>query len=183
MLRRPVAEFVFEQFVDYEKLAHCFAGGAAFGDYVKHRFFHVDDVKQRRHPFGVDVVLDVKFRAATLFFRQVVVSEMFQSVEYRRRSQRRAAYAQHHESVAPRAHVPGAFEYVFNDFVLIVRQVHPALPAFARLGKHRGSGFGGFGGAAVYFDVRYAVFANGAAHHVVEIECKRFAHKYHSFIL
>ena len=119
-----LSDRLFQDVGNDEVLTHRFAGGAALRDDVEHGAFHVDDVEKREHTLRVDVVLDEKFQPP-LFIRKVVVAEMAKRREHRDGTQRAAAYAQHDEVVEILSDVRRAFEYVPDDFVLIVRQVRP----------------------------------------------------------
>ena len=128
---RLVSQRLFEDVVDDEVLRHRLAGRARLGDDVEARLFRLDDVEQRGHALGVDVVFDVELRALALGGREVVVMQVAEGVEHGDGAERAAADAQNDEVAELAAHFLGGGDDVFDDLFLVVRQLRPAHHALA----------------------------------------------------
>ena len=128
---RLIAQLLFENIVDDEVLGHRLGSATRLGDDVEHGLFDVDDVKERLHSFGVDVVLDVELGTLALALGQVVVMQMAYSLERRNGTERAAAYAEYDEVLEILADLLCCDEDVFDDFVLIVRKFRPTHHALA----------------------------------------------------
>ena len=168
----PVVADSLPERVGYDEiLAHGLGSGSALGDDIEHGAPEVDDIEEREHPFGVDIVLDKELHAA-FFGGKVVVTEVAERGEHRGGAERAAAYAQHHEGVELGTDFLRLGEDVLDDFVLVVRQVRP-----------RGHARAADGGEFLVCRARLVadghevivgkpVISHEFLHHVVEIEFK-----------
>ncbi len=167
---RFFADCFFKYIVKYYELRKSFARFARFGNNVEIRRFDVYNVEKRRHAFGVDIALDVKFGGFAHFFGQLVVMQMQQRVKHANRSERRTAYAEHNKTrrlVAYRlTERVELVDFGFAD----KRRIRPLLPTLSAV-------FDNFlicrivrFVCLVYFGLLNAVRADGRFHHIVVVE-------------
>ena len=167
---RFFADCFFKYIVKYYELRKSFARFARFCNDVEIRRFNIYNVEKRRHAFGVDIVLYVKFGGFAHFFGQLVVMQMQQRVKYANGTERRTAYAEYNKArrlVAYRLAERVEFvDYGFAD----KRRIRPLLPALSAVFDNflisRFVRFVGF----VYFGLLNAVRADGRFHHIVVVE-------------
>ena len=132
-----------EEVGDDEVLGHRLARRARLGDDVEARLFDVDDIEELLHADGIDVVLDIEFRALALGLGQVVVVQVAERVERHDGAERRTADAEHHEVFKVPADLLCLFQDIRHDLVLIVGELRPAheqlvaAPVFCHIGVSR----------------------------------------------
>ena len=168
-----VAHGLFQQVKHDEVLAHGLGRAAGFGDDVEAGGLEVDDVQQRRHALGIDVVLDVEARAAALLFGKLVVVQVLERLMHRRGAKGGAADAKDDKGLKLVAHARGGLFDGGKYLVLIVGQRHPDLHALAATGLDHGVRVAHGAGKGLHLRARDAVFADVFSHHRIEIEMDR----------
>ena len=150
-------------------MGHCLRRRARLGDDVEHSLFYVDYVQKRFHSLRIDVVFYIKLRSLALTLGQIVVVHMAYCLKSRDRSKRASADAEYDEILKVLAYILCRLYNIFDDCVLIVRQICPTHHTFAFTLLNRIKSLVKFLFESVDILVGITLFANHGLHHIVVV--------------